>query len=442
MKLSKKTSMKQPTPQKTILRAGAALGILLAISTNMLGQTDQTDKLEKENQELKSRIDKLEYLAKKEGLMPSGGAAAKDPPVSALSQINLSGFVSASYFYDVANNHDTHPAGYLWNTTLNSFTVNKIKLTLASPAPEKDKWDAAYRVSMIYGSDATTVDPGAFGAGNSTVPIREAFVELNIPIGTGLDIKAGELISLLNYESGDGGAANANFSQGYQWYYTGNPPDAGIQAAYDFNDMFGIKLRLQNGLYNGPVSVGPKTFMGGFYVQPDKKTSLAFLGFAGRQNFAPIWWDIYGGSFIGSRVLTEKYNLTFATEFDWFQFGSSPIAPPGAVDGHFWSIGGWLTSDFTDKLGLALRGEYLSDPTGFGTIFNSPAPGADAAFPGKIYSTGAGQTLSSVTLTLNYKPVPTIKIQPELRWNHSSYAGALNGKRDQFIVGMGASYIF
>ena len=43
-------------------------------------------------------------------------------------------------------------------------------------------------------------------------------MELNIPIGTGLNVKAGEMISLLNYESGDGGAVNENFSQGYQWY--------------------------------------------------------------------------------------------------------------------------------------------------------------------------------------------------------------------------------
>lgn len=433
--------MKHPHRHTNLVRAGALLAALLAASSNLPAQSTNVDQLAKENQELKARLDKLEYLVKKEGIMASD-TAAKDPPVAALSQINLSGFVSASYFYDVASSKDTHPAGYLWNTSLNSFTVNEIKLTLASPAPDKDKWDAAFRVSMIYGDDSKIVDTGTFSPGNSTIPIREAFVELNIPIGTGLDIKAGELISLLNYESGDGGAANANFSQGYQWYYTGNPPNAGIQAGYDFSDMFGIKVRLQNGLYNGPVSAGPKTFMGGFYVHPDKKTSLAFLGFSGRQNFAPIWWDICGGSFIGSRVLTEKYNVTFATEFDWFQFADSPVAPPGATDGHWWSVGGWLTADFTDKVGVALRADYLADPTGFGTIFNSPAPGADTPFPGTIYTLGGGQDLNSVTLTLNYKPVPALKLQPEIRWNHSSASGALNGKRDQFIMGMGASYLF
>jgi len=434
------------TRKKTIQRLtrtaiGVLAGTLMAGGTCALAQ-DATAKLEQENQDLKKRLDALEDLLKKEGIQSS--ADAKTHTVKALSQMTISGFVSSSYFYDVGNSKDTHPAGYLWNTSLNSFTINKVKLTLASPAVEKDKWDAAYRASFIWGQDAPIVDTGSTGVPGFSW-LREAYVELNIPIGTGLDIKAGELISLLNYESGDGGAVNGNFSQGYQWYYTGNPPDGGVQLGYDFNEYVGLKARLQNGLYNGPVSTGGKTFMGGLYINPDKKTSLAFLGFAGRQNFTPAW-DIAGASFIGSRQLLEQNNLSLAVEADYFRFSNFNSAaaglPTGAHSGDFWSVGAWLTADFTPQVGVALRGEYLKDPTGFGTIYNSPAPGADAAFPTAIYTSGAGQALTSVTLTLDYKPVPSLKIQPEIRWNHSDYSGALNGRHDQLIVGMGASYLF
>ena len=61
--------------------------------------------------------------------------------------------------------------------------------------------------------------------------LREAYVEMNVPIGTGLNVKIGELISLLNYESGDGGAANANFSQGYQWFFTAMAPRRACNSA-------------------------------------------------------------------------------------------------------------------------------------------------------------------------------------------------------------------
>ncbi len=193
---------------------------MLAACVPAHAQTD-AEKLEKENQELRKRLDNLEDVLKKEGIETSGNPVTQ--PVKALSQVAISGFVTSSYFYDVGNSKDNHPAGYLWNTSLNSFTLNKIKLTLASPAVDKSKWDAAYRASFIWGQDAPIVDSGSTG-NNGFSWIREAYVELNIPIGTGLDVKAGELISLLNYESGDGGAVNGNFSQGYQWCVHWQPP--------------------------------------------------------------------------------------------------------------------------------------------------------------------------------------------------------------------------
>jgi hypothetical protein len=438
--------MHQNTRQKTLAVLSAVFAVIVAGGSTAHAQTDTnaTSKLEQENQELRKRLDNLEHFLEKEGLKPTGTGAPADPPVSALTDITISGFITSSYFYDAASSKDNHPAGYLWNTSLNSFTVNKIKLTLASPPVNKDKWDAAYRVSFIWGSDAPVVDTGSTKDPGFSW-LREAYAELNIPIGTGLDVRAGELISLLNYESGDGGAANGNFSQGYQWYYTGNPPEGAVQLGYDFTDWIGIKLRLANGLYTGPVDTGSKTFLGGVYVNPDKKTALAFLGFDGRQDFNPSW-TIAGGSFIGSRQLFESHNISFATEFDYFRFSGFDHAaaglPMGASSGDFWSIGGWLSADLLPNLGATLRADYLTDPTGFGTFYNSPAPGSDAGFPAAIYTAGAGQALNSVTLTLNYKPTPVLKIQPEIRWNHSSYAGALDGKRDQVIVGMGASYLF
>jgi len=47
----------------------------------------------------------------------------------------------------------------------------------------------------------------------------------------------------------DGGAVNANFSQGYQWFFTGNPPAAGIQVGYKITDWLDLKFRVQNGIF-------------------------------------------------------------------------------------------------------------------------------------------------------------------------------------------------
>ena len=426
------------------VRAMAAAVVLLGSLNcpSLHAQTNDMTKLEQENADLKRRLDSLEDLMQKEGIKPSGDSPVME--VKALSGVTLSGYVSASYFYDAANSRSNSPAGYLWNTKMNSFTLNEIKLTLASPAVDKDKWDAAYRFSLLYGQDAKYLNSGGGTPGFSA--IREGYVELNAPIGTGLDIKLGELISLLNYESGDGGAANDNFSQGYQWWYTGNGPAAGVQVGYDFNDVVGIKLRLQNGLFTGPIDGGSKTFLGGLYINPNKETSLTFLGFAGRQNIPTTWYND-GVEFIGTRKLTDVDHLNFATELDYWKYsisGNYPTAGAPGKHSDFWSVGGWLTGDLTEKTTWALRGDWIEDPSGFATAYQSPNPPSllFGGLPGGIPNHGSGQELMSVTLTLNWKPTANLKVQPELRWDHSTVSGSLDGKSDQVIVGMGASYAF
>jgi len=81
-----------------------------------------------------------------------------------------------------------------------------------------------------------------------------------------------------------------------------------------------------------------------------------------------------------------------------------------------------------------LRAEYLDDKDGV------DASGGALGFQNPA---GTGQHLTSVALTLNYKPVPSIKIQPEVRYDHTSYSGGfVEGKQDRFIFGAGVSYIF
>src|SRR5687767_8165721 len=82
---------------------GACVGtaLLATGSTAMAqaesGNTVRMERLEKENAELKTRLDSLESIAKKEGLITSGTPTKY---VKALSEMQISGFVTASYFYD------------------------------------------------------------------------------------------------------------------------------------------------------------------------------------------------------------------------------------------------------------------------------------------------------------------------------------------------------
>src|SRR5690242_658482 len=314
---------KQKRTINNLTVAGACLGMLVAGGAAALADdTSSNDKLgdlEKQNKELQDRLSALEDMAKKEGLMPS---SEPHKFVSAMTDMTISGLVQTSYFYNLQ-----HPASglsdtYLWNTKDNSFSINKIKLTVAGGPVATDKWDATYRVSLMFGDDAPDLNsPGANGTGGNTSfnDVREAYVEMNVPIGTGLDIKAGELISLLNWESGDGGAANPNFSQGYQWWYTGNGPSAGIQGTYNFTDKIGLTLRVDNGLYQGPVDNNQgKAFSGSLAFKPTDKLWFNIVGWYDDQ---PGGSSTSGIESIGGYQFTKKLGTGY--EVDYFHFASS-----------------------------------------------------------------------------------------------------------------------
>jgi hypothetical protein len=410
---------------KTICLGGALAG---TASLGLAQDAAKFDQLQKENEGLRKRLEALEAMAQKEGLAPSGQPATM--PVKALSETILSGFVQASYFYDTSVPGDRRSNGYLWNTSHNAFSLNKVKVTLASPEVERsgDKWDAAYRVSLIFGEDAPVVNTGGEAQGFEN--LREAFIELNAPLGTGLNLRAGQLISLLNYESGDGGAVNANFSQGYQWFYTGNGPAAGVQAGYTFTDWLDVKLRVQNGMYSGPFDGNnAKTVMGALGIKPDDKTWISLIGFGGDESAA---FSVLGGSILAGRTFGTK--ITTGLEIDYFKFDNNN----GVSDADLYSFGGWFSYDFTPKIGLALRAEYLNDPDGGGLKGISLGGRAGSA----LTSADPDGELTSVALTLNIRPLPNVRLQPEIRFDNTSYKGAFDGQENRFVVGMGASYLF
>jgi hypothetical protein len=427
--------IKSRTKSLTPITVGACIGTALlagsgtsAFAQAETGNTVRMEKIEKENAELRARLDAFEAMAVKEGLKPSA-----NPPkfIKSLSDMTISGFVTASYFYDTSTPADRKSNGYLWNTSENSFSLNKVKLTIAGKPIERDKWDATYRASLIWGEDGAVVNTG--GEVQGLEEVREAYVELNVPIGTGLDIKAGQLISLLNYESGDGGAVNANFSQGYQWFYTGNGPSAGVQAAYAFNDMVDVKFRIQNGIYAGAIDNNSgKAYMAALGFKPVKDLWFSLVGFQSHENTG---FTLQGASLLAGYQMGK---LGLGTEWDYFNFEHDPKHPTFGNHSDLWSIGAWFTYDICPEVGLALRAEYLDDAGGFGINGVSLAGRGGSA----ILSPDSDGDLASIAFTVNWKPVPNVKIQPEIRYDHTTYKNGFDGVQDRLLIGAGVSYLF
>jgi hypothetical protein len=432
--------MKQTKYLRRCALAGCiSLGVLAGSGTALRAQDSQADaiaKLQQQNDALQKRLDALEDKLDNAGINASDPKQIGTPPsVSAATAMTISGFVQTSYFDNLENPSGGNNAGYLWNTRNNNFSINKVKITLASPEVQRsgDKWDAGYRLSLMAGEDAPILNSNSGTTGFDY--LREAYVEANVPIGNGLDIKAGDMISLLNYESGDGGAVNENFSQGYQWYYTGNGPETGVQLDYAFTNWLDVIVRAEDGLYSGAISSrNQKGIMGAIDLKPTSKLWVNLIGFGGQ---AAGTESASGGEILAGYQITPKLGTGF--EGDYFHLNADGNDAPS---GDLWSAGTWIWYDFTPQVGLAFRGEILDDPNGVGINVSDPNSLAPAPHGDGISSPDRDGDLGSLTLTLNLKPTPNFKVQPEIRYNATSYSAGFDGKAQQIILGCGATYLY
>jgi outer membrane murein-binding lipoprotein Lpp len=168
-----------------LLLAGCTSAGVLAGNGNLHAQDQAAiEQLQKQNTALQHRLDALEDKLDNAGVDVSDpkGTATITPKVSATSAIILSGYVQTSYFDNLENPSGGYNAGYLWNTRNNNFSINKVKITLASPEVSKDKWDAGFRLSLLAGEDAPVLNSNS--GTNGFQYLREAYVEFNVPVGT------------------------------------------------------------------------------------------------------------------------------------------------------------------------------------------------------------------------------------------------------------------
>src|SRR5580698_3218871 len=117
------------------------------------------------------------------------------PLQTALSATTISGYVDTSAVWNPGTGN-ANPAPYAFNHgKQDGFNLNAVDVKIAK-VEDESPWSAGYVAELSYGPDAQAIDGGAY-------PIRQAFVQLRVPVGNGLDWQLGRWDSLLGYESSD-----------------------------------------------------------------------------------------------------------------------------------------------------------------------------------------------------------------------------------------------
>src|SRR3989338_1465346 len=197
------------------------------------------------------------------------------------SGIKLSGYVDTSYLVNLRGNNGSTPIAGATGTAdaggnatqtqfggarvfdyqQDEFVLNAVKLTL-----EKDKDDsdfpAGFRVDLMYGVDAEILggrrgiavaengDTAEDIENDSSFYLEQAYINLGLPLGDGVDVKIGKMVTLIGYEVIES-PANANFSRSFAF---GLAPftQTGVTFGYNINEYITATM----GLINGPDNDG------------------------------------------------------------------------------------------------------------------------------------------------------------------------------------------
>ncbi|MBI2925220.1 MAG: porin [Verrucomicrobia bacterium] len=404
---------------QTLMHVGLSAAFLAYAGT---ARADEKELLEKIKQ-LENRVAELEGRG-------GTNVVAKDDIMSKslgfLGNVELSGFASASYLYNFnrANN-----AGRTFDLNHNEFALNKFKLTLEKPVEwSGENWDAGFRADLIFGQDATVLQSAGLNLGTHG-DIEQLYATVNVPVGRGLQVSAGKWVTLMGVEVIEE-TANPNWSEGNQFLFVENFTGTGAQIAYKWSDKVDTQFRVFNGWDVVKDNNGGLSYMGRIGVAPDDKTLVAVVGYGGSEQAGNTRAWRKGVNLVVNRKVTDK--LTLWAQGDYGQEDANAALAKPTEDAHWWAAGLWLSYDFTEKFGIAVRGDFLRDEDGART--------SGAPFTAPL-AANTGNDLSSATITLNIRPAKNLQVRPEFRWDRSS-EDVFGGRDDQLSAGVGVAYLF
>jgi Putative beta-barrel porin-2, OmpL-like. bbp2 len=342
-----------------------------------------------------------------------------------------------------------------------------------------DKWDAGFRVDVMYGTDSIftqaygvpALDPntgqalnrGSYdlnllhGKNNSLydIAIPQAYAEFNVPVGNGLNVKAGHFYTPIGFETVPA-PDNFFYTHAFTMQYGEPFTHTGVMGNYAINDnwavMGGVITGSATGGWDGNFDrqLGSWSgLMGATWTSTDKGTSFNASGtYGGTSEHSSKTWAIY--SLVFKHNWTDKFHMMLQHDHGYADgvvtaFSSSVANPANA---EWYGVNTHWYYDVLDNLAAGVRLEWFRDQTGFRVC--SPgriAAGADAAGNSFAGNTGNSCTPGSyyeVTAGVNWKPMKWLNIRPNVRydWVDSSQLAGSGSSLGPFGDGKNSQFLF
>lgn len=365
-------------------------------------------------------------------LAQQAATAQNSPLMTALSATTISGYVDTSAVWNPGTG-TANVAPYAFNAgKQNGFNLDAVDLKLSKPL-EEGKWSAGYVAELSYGPDAQGIDAGAY-------PIRQAYVDLGVPVGNGLELKMGRFDNLLGYESSDA-MNDPNWTRSYA--YTFEPTEhTGLLASYKFAEWISAQAGIVDEVSTaGGVNARYESRRG--FISLLTLTAPESWGFLkGSALYAGLDYGPGAASdltewYVGATVNTPVKDLTVG--FSWDNISDANVN--GLDAGSFDSIAGYISYKVTDKATISGRAEYAN-----GSALSALDSAVNTGTP-----FGTLEKAIELTGTFQYDLWQNVISRLEIRWDHNAggvgpaFGGETTGvpvKNNELLVGANVIYKF
>ena len=431
---------------------------------------------------VQERLDALEKKADAPGLWTTLG-------------FKFSGAVEASYTQSFNNPKTNVNQLRIFDTQANSFVPQVVQFMVERPAAEGSATDrAGFRARVNWGAQSrfsrarTNYQPGV---ANDELDVHELYAEYLFPIGNGLKVQFGKINTLIGLEVINSWE-NPNFSRSFTFGLAQAFTETGIRFTYPIASWATAIVGFVNGWDNIEDNNRGKSVHWNLALTPTEVFGITFYGSYGAEQSngnlsatvgAPV--AAAGGcsttgvntgcdptakrTVVGALItikptasdtlIIEPYYGNEANAA--FDASKNPLLGGNAGGNARWdAILAYYTHDFNDQtqpnaFSLRIRGELFEDAGGGRTCVNNPNYNGGGNNCAGLSGTtvlsntpavpGIAQTLYEGTVTLQWKPAPSLMTRAEFRYDKSNKDMFLQGDKavnNQSTLGFSVVYLF
>jgi hypothetical protein len=337
--------------------------------------------------------------------------------------ISIYGFAEGSYTYSASNPPNNFITGRVFDVDNQEVLLNQIDLSIektvdAAAAAKDGRWNVGFKIEGIYGADARFIQSNGlnfYGPGVQTSPenqfsLVQAYVDFGIPVGNGLMIRAGKMVTHMGYETINP-TTNPFYSHTYLFGYAIPFTHTGVMAFYNVTDkvtvMGGISRGWDQATKDNNDSID---YMGQIkYVMSDKVTAyLNVITGPEQDDNNSDYRTVLDG--IVTFAASDTISLAINGDYGW--------EPIGADTAQWYGAAGYIGFKLCDSATINGRVEWFNDEDG---------------------ARGIGDTVYEGTLGMAIKPFPNddlgsnLLIRPEVRIDYSE-DGVFDSGSDNYQV--------